>query len=179
VVVAVIAMRMMQASLDQVVNVVTVGNRFVAASRTVRVVVLAGNGSALVGVTVGHIDHVLIHVVAMREMQVAVVEVFHLILLSNRRMPAVRTVLMGVILVLVTFAFSHTLLLLLTGSLSKESMAGEPPPPTVLLRASRDEPGKWGRSTESEGCVPEDRGGVAGANSSSMPAKRGSKLPQS
>jgi hypothetical protein len=109
VVVAVIAMRMMQASLDQVVNVVTVGNRFVAASRAVRVVVLAGNGSALVGVAVRHIDYVLINVVAMGNMQVTVVEVFDFILLANRRMPAVRTVLMGVFLVLVSFAFSHSL----------------------------------------------------------------------
>jgi hypothetical protein len=87
VVVAVVSVRVMQVTVDEVVDVVAVGDGFVATLWTVDVV--RGVGAALVrGGAVGwigrvHFEGVFIHMVVVHVMQVAVVEVVDVVVVFD------------------------------------------------------------------------------------------------
>ena len=82
VVVAMVAMRMMQASVNQIVNMVAVRNGGMAAIGTVnmfRRVFLGGEARrAFVGIRGTDGNRVLVHMVAVRVMQMAVVQIIHM-----------------------------------------------------------------------------------------------------
>ena len=88
-VVAVVAVRMVQPAVDQVVDVIAVRHGVVATARAVGVTLMA---AGRIGVAVRMLgidpDHVLIDVILMRVMQMAVMEVVHVTLVANRRMTA-------------------------------------------------------------------------------------------
>jgi hypothetical protein len=104
VIVAVVAMGVVQVSVDQVVDMVAVRHRLVPASRPVRMrAVMAAalvTGRAPVRIGRRHLDRVLIDVILVHVVQMAVVEVVDVIAMANGSMPAPRAVLVRVVGVL-------------------------------------------------------------------------------
>ncbi len=96
-VVAVIAVRVVQVVGDQVVDVVSVRHGLMPASRAVRVpglMLTAGmRRGAVLGVCLTGFDHVLVHMILVRVMQVPVVQVVHMSVVAHRGVATVRTVL--------------------------------------------------------------------------------------
>ncbi len=92
VVVAVAFVRMMEMPIDEVIHVVAVRHGRMAAFRAVDMlnrvcgafVVRRAGG----GVRVRNFQHMLVHVIAVRMVDVAVVEVIHVVRMFDRRMPA-------------------------------------------------------------------------------------------
>jgi hypothetical protein len=103
VVVAVPAVRVVQVAVDDVVGVIAVRDRFMAAAGAVRVilpVITTRMGRRAVRrVRATHGELVLVDVVAMRMVQVPVVEVVGVPVVLDLRVAAVRAVLMIVVLV--------------------------------------------------------------------------------
>lgn len=101
--VAVAVVLVVEVAIDQVVNVVAMGDRFVAAVRPVNV----GGVMAGAGVTTGAVGRigsrdfqdVLIVVAFVGGMEVAIVEVIHVVLVRDGRVAASRTVNVIVIFV--------------------------------------------------------------------------------
>ena len=105
-VVAVVAVGMMQPAIHDVVNVVTMGHRFVSATRTVdmtRLVAVRGIGASF-RIRIAHFDHVLFHhTILALVMEMAVVDVVDMIAVLDGSVPAVGAVLVVVVLVAGSF----------------------------------------------------------------------------
>jgi Fur family ferric uptake transcriptional regulator len=103
VVVAVTLVRMMQVAADQEVDVIAVRYRLVSAVRSVRVLVgvLAAGvlRRAARGILIGHREHVLVDMVAVRMVQVALVEVVDMAVVEDGCVTAPRAVLMVLVVV--------------------------------------------------------------------------------
>ncbi len=103
-IVAVVAMRMMQVTIDQVIDVVTMRHCFVAATLTMDVAGFMATAlmrHASAGVCRIDIEPVLFDFSALLVMKVPVVQVIDMAAMLDRRMAALRTVLMRMILMLV------------------------------------------------------------------------------
>ena len=87
VVIAVVAVRVVQAAIDEKVDVVAVRHGFVAAAGAVHVarLVAGARGRAAFGVGVGDGDGVLLHAAFMRVVQVAFLQVVHVTTRSEER----------------------------------------------------------------------------------------------
>lgn len=100
-VVAVVFVRMVEVAIHEVIDVVAVGHRFVAAAGAVDVagfVAAAGvGGRAGVGVGGGHFDDVLVEVVAVGRVEVAVVEVVHVVAVLDGNVSAAFAMDMGMV----------------------------------------------------------------------------------
>lgn len=100
-VVAVFAVGMMQVAVDPVVNVVPMRNRFMAATRPMRMgvrVAAAGVvGSAASRVVRADVDRVLVYMILMGMMKMPVVQVIDVVTVPDRRVAAVDSVLVTVI----------------------------------------------------------------------------------
>ena len=98
-----VAVRTVQVVPHQVIGVVAVRHRLVAAAGTVAVgcVVLpaAMAGRARVGIGLADLQHVLVHVVSVKEVQVAVVQVADVVAVPDRGVAAFRRVQVVVLLV--------------------------------------------------------------------------------
>jgi len=98
VIIAVIEVRVMQVSVDQVVGVVTMLNRFVTTAIAMHMIgfvcTAAMVGGALLRIPAVYGEPMLVHMVAVRVVEVAVVQVIGVPLVNNRGMAAVRPVLM-------------------------------------------------------------------------------------
>jgi hypothetical protein len=96
-----VAMGMMQPAVDQIVGVITMRHRFVAAPRsvTMRRLVAATTmlSTAAVGIGVAHLDNVLLDPAVVLVMQMPVVEVIHVPAVTNRNMTAAGTMRVRVI----------------------------------------------------------------------------------
>jgi hypothetical protein len=96
VVVAVIAVGMMQMPIDQVIDVIAMRHSFMAASWPMHVGRVVGAatvlGRAAFGIGRRHFDLVLVDVVAMHMVQMPVMQVVDVTLMADRRMTAVGTV---------------------------------------------------------------------------------------
>jgi hypothetical protein len=92
VVVAVIAMLMVQPPLDKVVNMIAVRHRFMAAPGTMDVTglvaLMAGFRGASVRIFLGHLDDVGLTVAATRMVKLAVMEIVDVVSMSNCDMAA-------------------------------------------------------------------------------------------
>lgn len=94
-----IAMRMVQAAFHQVVDMVAVGDRFMAAIRAVPVVGrmpldnLPGRASR--GIPDADLQHVLVYMIPMGRMQMAVMEVIGMIVVLDGRVTAALAVYVG------------------------------------------------------------------------------------
>lgn len=101
VIVAVIAVRMMEASVDQVIKVVPMRNRLMAAVRTMAMRLIMSGSTMLrvapIGIRGANFNHVFISVPLFHMLQVAMVEVINLILMLNGNMAAARTMHMRLI----------------------------------------------------------------------------------
>ena len=104
-VVAVPLVRVMQVSVHEVVDVVSVRYRLVPTARTVhvgrvvapaRVIGGAGRGMGFV-----HLDPMLVEVAVVRMVEVPVVQIVHVVLVLDRRVPAALAVLVFVLVGLV------------------------------------------------------------------------------
>ena len=108
-VVAVPSVLVMEMTVNQVINVIAMGNRFVAAARTVLVVILmtvAGvTGSAFCGVLGIDFEDMLINMVSVEMVKVAIVEIIHMVTVFDSHVATVGTVL--VIMRFVFFAIRH------------------------------------------------------------------------
>lgn len=104
VIIAVVAMRMVQVSINEIVDMAAVRDGFVAASGTVLVIgivtVAAMIGRARIRIFRRHFDYVLIDVIAMRVMQMPVMQIIDMIIVAHRSVPAIRAVLMRMIIML-------------------------------------------------------------------------------
>ncbi|MBN3724170.1 hypothetical protein [Burkholderia sp. Ac-20379] len=83
-------------AIDQIIDVIAVRYRFMAAAGAVdmprfmtRALVVR---RALIGVAAAHLDDVLVDMIAVRMMQVAVVEVIHVVAVLDRGVAAIRAV---------------------------------------------------------------------------------------
>jgi hypothetical protein len=103
-------MWMMQPPVDEVVDVITVGNAFVSAGRPMRVRT-PGFGCATRGVGVANLDSVLVNMPLVHVMQMAVVEVIDMAIMAHSRVPTAWTMLVGVIRMMRLVAGRHGLLL--------------------------------------------------------------------
>jgi hypothetical protein len=96
VVVAVVAMRMVQVPVDQKVDVIAVRHRLVAAPGPVLVSRLMAFATVLrraaLGVLCRYLDHMLVDMVCVRVMQVPIVQIIDMIAVAHGGMAAARPV---------------------------------------------------------------------------------------
>lgn len=107
VIVAVVAVRMMQPAIDEVIDVVAMRDRFVPAAGAVDVTGLvpaAGRGVAI-GIRSADLDDVFIDMIAMRMMQVPVVQIIDVPVVFHRSVAAAAAV--SVVVIGVEFAVAH------------------------------------------------------------------------
>ena len=101
VIVAVIAVRMMEASVDQVIKVVPVRNHLMAAARTMAMRRIVSGSTMLrvapIGIRGTNFNHVFISAPLFHMLQVAMVEIINVILMLNGNMAAARTMHMRLI----------------------------------------------------------------------------------
>jgi hypothetical protein len=96
-VIAMITVRVVQPSIDQVVDMIAMRYRLMPTAGAVNMVRAAGFGRALVGVRGVYRELMLVHVVAVHMMHVAVMEIIHMPVVPHRGVTAFRAVLVGVI----------------------------------------------------------------------------------
>jgi phage tail protein X len=98
VVVAVLFVRPMQPPVDQVIDVIAVRDRLVTALIAVSVRRIAVGGTLVAcGVRLIDRDRVVVDMIAVRVVQVAVVEIVDVVLVANRGVPATGPVLVRVV----------------------------------------------------------------------------------
>ena len=102
-IIAVIAVNMMQMTRNQVVHMIAMGNRLVSATYAMLVALLMAIanviGSTTCRVRTGGLDHVFINMPFMHEMQVSVVQVIDVAVVLYSDMSAVGTMLVSMPLV--------------------------------------------------------------------------------
>lgn len=96
VIVAVITMPMVQPTVYQVVDVVTVGHPLVPA--VILMLAAAGGRMAALGIPLGHLDPALVPVALVLLVQMPVMNKVDVVTMPNLRMPAGHRVLVGVVL---------------------------------------------------------------------------------
>ena len=110
-IVAVIAVGVMQVSLDQVVDVIAVGHRLVATVGAVfvldLVILSCGLGRAAVRVLVADGDPMLVEVIVVRMMEMAIVQIVRVPVVADCDMSTVRAVLVLVVGVRGVIALWH------------------------------------------------------------------------
>ena len=99
-----VAVGMMEAAIDEIIDVVTVRNRFVSASGTVVVSVLVGadlvRSGAAAGIRGGHLESVFLdRAIRILVMKMAVVQVIEMVAVADRGVAASAAVLVIVIFV--------------------------------------------------------------------------------
>jgi hypothetical protein len=99
VIVAMIAVRVMQVPVHQIVNVIAVRDGFMAAARAMLMrAFYLGRAARWIGPI--NRNRMLIDVITVHVMQVAVVQIIHVSLVADRGMPAVGTMLVSMVRVL-------------------------------------------------------------------------------
>ena len=93
-------MVVMQMAIHQVIDVISVGDCGVAAVRTVNVRLLMSGAvmvwCAFLGISRGHLNAVILHMIAVRMMKVAVVNIVDVAIVLHRDMTALRAMLVVV-----------------------------------------------------------------------------------
>jgi hypothetical protein len=92
-VVAMLAMGVVQPTVDEIVGVVTLRNRLVAAARAMLVAIARMIWSAANRVHIADLENVFIHVTLVRVLHVAILQVINMITMVYRNVSAVRPVL--------------------------------------------------------------------------------------
>ena len=104
VIVAMTVMGVVQAAVHQIANMVSVGDSFVAAPGPVDMALLMteavfGNGRTVICIRGGDFDDMLVHVPFMRMVEMAVVQIVHVIAVTHGRMAAPGAMDMRMVLV--------------------------------------------------------------------------------
>jgi hypothetical protein len=109
VVVAVIAVRMVQVAVDDIVDVIPMRYRFMAAPGSVNVArfVAAASMRPLFGSLGADFESVLVYMIAVRMMQMTVMQIINMIVVLDCSMPTVRAMLMVVVGVMWFVAGAH------------------------------------------------------------------------
>ncbi|WP_277043388.1 hypothetical protein [Caballeronia mineralivorans] len=109
VVVAVIAVRMVQVAVDEIVDVIPVRHRFMAAPWSVNVarLVTAAARRAFVRIFGAHFELMLVYMIAVRMMQMTVMQIINVIVVLDRSMSTVRAMLVVVLSVMWFVAGAH------------------------------------------------------------------------
>jgi hypothetical protein len=107
-IIAMAIMWVMQPSVHEVIDVVTVGHRFVSAVRPMRVSA-PGVGRAARGVGVADLNNMFVDMIPVHVMQMTIVEVVDMAMMAHRRVSTVRTMLVSVIGMMVLAAEGHGL----------------------------------------------------------------------
>ena len=111
VVVAMVAVRMMEAAVNQVIHVATMGNRGMAAIGTMNVLrraFFAGKfWRAFIGICRINGNRVLIHMIIVRMMKMAIVEVIYMPFMLDGDMPAAGCVDVSMVRMRCTSLFAH------------------------------------------------------------------------
>ncbi|WP_174902454.1 hypothetical protein [Burkholderia pseudomultivorans] len=120
-IVAVVAMRVMKAAVDQIIDVIAMRNGFMPAARTVHMarLMIAAVRRTPVRIFRADFDLVFVYVIAVRMVQVAVVEIVDVVAMLDRRMATSRTMLMFMLGVMTLIAGAHTYLLCSSGQAKK------------------------------------------------------------
>jgi hypothetical protein len=96
VVVAMIAMRVVQATIDEIINMIPVGNSLMAAARAVPMLLLMSGSAMLwiapIGIRRTNFNHVFFGVSVVNMLQMTVVEIIDVVLMTNGYMATSRTV---------------------------------------------------------------------------------------
>ncbi|WP_174923297.1 MULTISPECIES: hypothetical protein [Burkholderia] len=118
VIVAMIAMRMMKVSVDQIVDVIAMRYRFVPATGPMDVTCLVATAARRTPVRVlrADLDPVFVDVIAVRMVQMAVVQVVDVVAMPDGGVTAARTMLMVVVGMMGFVARAHAYLLDLQGA---------------------------------------------------------------
>ncbi|MDB5785387.1 MAG: hypothetical protein JWQ50_5302 [Caballeronia mineralivorans] len=108
-VVAVIAVRMVQVAVDEIVDVIPVRHRFMAAPWSVNVarLVTAAARRAFVRIFGAHFELMLVYMIAVRMMQMTVMQIINVIVVLDRSMSTVRAMLVVVLSVMWFVAGAH------------------------------------------------------------------------
>ncbi len=93
-IVAMVAVRVVQTAVHEIVEMIAVRNRGMTAIRTVAMVVEFGRVPSRVPSR--HRNHMFVDVIPVDMVQVSIVEIVHVVCVTNRDMPAARTMLMVV-----------------------------------------------------------------------------------
>jgi hypothetical protein len=107
VVVAVITMRVVQTSIDQVIDMVAVRHGLMSATRAVLVSGAFRFRSAPRRVGLADLDDMFVNVIAMHVMQMTIMEVVNMSIVANRGMSTVWAVLVGMVSVMFLRANCH------------------------------------------------------------------------
>jgi hypothetical protein len=111
VVVAVVAVRMMEVAADAVVQVVAVGNCLVTAAGAVDVAgfmtAAAMIRGAAIGIVAGDVDHVLVDMIFVRVVEVTIMQIVDMAAMPHGGVPATRTVSVSVARMVGCGASSH------------------------------------------------------------------------
>jgi hypothetical protein len=101
VVVAVVAMRVVEMTGDAIIHVVAVRHRLMATAGSVHMTRLmpttAMVGGAALGVLARHLEHVLVYMVFVRVVEVAIVQIVRMTAMAHGGMSAARPMLMSMI----------------------------------------------------------------------------------
>jgi hypothetical protein len=96
VIIAMIAVGMMQASIDQIVDMIPMRHRLMTAAGPMPMLGIMSAGTMLwaaaIRIGVGHLDHVLIDTPVMRMMEMAMVQIIDVAVVANRNVATARPV---------------------------------------------------------------------------------------
>jgi hypothetical protein len=108
-VVAVIAVRMVQVAVDEIVDVIPMWHRFMATPRSVNVarLVAAAARRTLIRIFGAHFEPVFVYMIGMRMVQMAVMQIIDVTVVLDCGMPTVRAMLMVVMGVMRFVAGAH------------------------------------------------------------------------
>lgn len=106
-----VAVGVMQASVDEIVDVVPMGHGLMSTTGAVGVRATLGFGRAAHRVYGADGDHMLIDMIAMHVMQVTVVQIVDMAVMSDCGMSAVRAMLMGVVGMMLLVTDAHCIFL--------------------------------------------------------------------
>jgi hypothetical protein len=95
VIITVVAVGMVQVTVDEIVHMVSMRDRFVTAARSMNVSSIM-SGAAMVGratirILVAHFNPMFVHMIRVRMVQMAIVEIIHMVAVPNGNVTAVRS----------------------------------------------------------------------------------------
>lgn len=100
-VIAMIAVRMVQVPGNVIIDMIAVWHRFMAAARAMAMIrfvtAAAMTRGAAIGIVAGHADHMLVDMAFVRVVKMAVMQVVDVIAVAHGRVPATGPMLMSVI----------------------------------------------------------------------------------
>jgi hypothetical protein len=105
--VAMIAMRMMERSLNQVIDMIAVRDRFMSAVRTMDMTCAFGGGGAVYGVCAADLDDMLVDMIRVDVMQMTIMKVVTMAIVPNGCVSAVRAMVVRMVGMAILDATGH------------------------------------------------------------------------